>query len=328
MVNDGKKEAEQVISNAYELKPDFSGLKTRWDEMLSKFFLDKNTLNPIFTTQVSCPFCSASEIDSSFNLNGFWHKSCKNCKTLYVSPRLNNACIEELYKDEYYSEMYTRSMLPVFERRKLLIGNSKFNQTVKWWGGEGVGRVLDIGAGIGEVTDVFRENGWKSHAIEMNKVAIEWLNTRGHKEVFHGMLSDYRTKNSFDIIMAWGVVEHVLDPDIFLKRVFDLLKPGGIFVSEVPHGECLLVDVVKKTGLDPKRILMGEQHIVLYSTQAYISLHERNGFKKVHLQSNGLDFSTIKNEVNILADDLISSAIQDSIDHRMYGDLLRGFWRR
>ncbi|AXX16225.1 hypothetical protein IQA49_06425 [Leptospira borgpetersenii serovar Ballum] len=92
--------------------------------------------------------------------------------------------------------------------------------------------------------------------------------------------------------MAWGVVEHVLDSDVFLKRVVGLLVPGGLFVSEVPHAQSLLIDISRKTGLDPKRILMGEQHIVLYSTEAYKSLHERNGFKKIHLQTNGLDMDT------------------------------------
>ena len=317
-----------VINNAYDLKPDFSGLKIKWDEMLSKYYLEKDVLDPTYTSHVNCPFCSSYEVDSSFNLNGFWHRSCTNCKTLYVSPRLNNKCIEELYSDDYYSEMYTRSMLPVFEKRKSLIGNSKFNQTIKHWGELSSGRVLDIGAGIGEVTDVFRDNGWKSHAIEMNKVAINWLKTRDHEEVFHGTLDEYKSRQSFDIIMAWGVLEHVLDPKGFLQRVYDLLKPGGLFVSEVPHGACLLVDVVKKTGIDPKRILMGEQHIVLYSTKAYISLHEGCGFNKVHLQTNGLDFSTLKKEAAISVDESISNAIQQAIDDRMYGDLLRGFWRK
>ena len=70
---------------------------------------------------------------------------------------MNDECIEELYSDDYYSEMYTRSMLPVFEKRKQLIGRRKFNQTISYWGGGKTGHVLDIGAGIGEVTDVFRE---------------------------------------------------------------------------------------------------------------------------------------------------------------------------
>jgi len=187
---------------------------------------------------------------------------------------------------------------------------------------------LDIGSGIGEVTDVFREEGWLSHAVEMNSVAIDWLNGRNHEEVFHGTLDAYETDLKFDIIMAWGVVEHVLDPNGFLQQVKNLLLPQGVFVSEVPHGECFLIDMSRKTGVDPKRILMGEQHIVLYSTQAYIDLHERNGFELIHLQTNGLDISTTFKELGLNIEDDLLSSMQECIDEKLYGDLLRGFWRK
>ncbi|TQE84045.1 bifunctional 2-polyprenyl-6-hydroxyphenol methylase/3-demethylubiquinol 3-O-methyltransferase UbiG [Leptospira noguchii] len=316
------------ILRSAEIKPDFDGLKNKWEEMLSKYYLDSRTLNSKYTLETNCPFCDSKKVDQSFNLNGFHHNICVECKTLYVSPRLSNVYIEELYNDEYYSEMYTRSMLPIFEKRKQLIGRRKYIQTINHYGDKPKGNVLDIGAGIGEVTDVFREEGWESYAIEMNKVAVSWLQTRKHKEVFHGPLEEYKTSQKFDIVMAWGVVEHVLDPNTFLKRVYELLNPGGLFVSEVPHGQSLLVDVSRKTGMDPKRILMGEQHIVLYSTDAYKSLHERNGFKKIHIQTNGLDVDTIFRVNNITISDEILASMQESIDEKLYGDLLRGFWRK
>jgi SAM-dependent methyltransferase len=316
------------IVRAASIKPNFEALKSKWDEMLGKYFISDGVLNPSYTIETPCPHCDSWDVERSFNLNGFWHRSCKNCQTLYVSPRLADKCIEELYSDDYYSEMYTRSMIPVFEKRKELIGRKKYAQAVELWGGEITGRVLDIGAGIGEVTDVFRESGWLSHAIEMNSVAVDWLEQRGHEQVFHGPLEQFETPYQYDIIMAWGVVEHVLDPDAFIARVFKLLAPGGMFVSEVPHGQCLLVDMIQKTGVDPKRILMGEQHIVLYSTQAYVELHERNGLKNIHLQTNGLDFDTIFRESNVDIADEILAPLQKSIDDKMYGDLLRGYWRK
>ncbi len=318
----------EKILRADEVKPNFEGLKSRWKEMLSKYYLDTKALNPEYTLEVSCPFCASKKIEQSFDLNGFGHKTCSECQTLYVSPRLSDACIKELYSDDYYSEMFTRSMLPVFEKRKQLIGRRKFSQTVSHWGGKGPGRVLDIGAGIGEVTDVFREEGWNTHAVEMNTVAVEWLRERGHVEVFHGALENFLTPHKYEIIMAWGVVEHVIDPDAFLRRVHELLVPGGIFVSEVPHGQSLLVDMTRKTGMDPQRILMGEQHIVLFSTQAYVMLHERNGLENIHLQTNGLDVDTIFKQSEVNIPDNILAAMQESIDGKMYGDLLRGFWRR
>lgn len=128
--------------------------------------------------------------------------------------------------------------------------------------------------------------------------------------------------------MAWGVVEHVLDPDGFLQQAHACLESGGLFVSEVPHGECFLIDMTRKTGQDPKRILMGEQHIVLYSTQAYIDLHKRSSFELIHLQTNGLDVSTTLKELNINIDLQVITAMQDRIDKNGYGDLLRGLWRK
>ncbi len=316
------------VLKADEVKSDFKALKKKWQEMLGKYYIDPKTLNSEFTLIIPCPHCRSENIDYSFDLNGFFHNACAECKTIYVSPRLNDICIKELYSDDYYNEMYTRSMLPVFEKRKKLIGQSKFYQATSLYNVDKKGRVLDIGAGIGEVIDVFRENGWCSHAIELNMVAADWLKKRGYDEVFLGSLDDYVTDYKFDIIMAWGVVEHVVNPDFFLKKVHKLLAPNSLFVSEVPHGQCLLVDIVRKTGMDPKRILMGEQHIVLYSTQAYVELHERNGFQQVHLQTNGLDCDTIYKENGINVPDKILEAMQVCIDERMYGDLLRGFWRR
>ena len=316
------------ILRADEIKADFEALKIRWDQMLSKYFLNPETIDEKYTIEIPCPHCDSSMIDESFLLNGFWHKTCSKCKTLYVSPRLNDACIEELYSDDYYSGFYAKSMLPLFETRKEKIGRRKFAQSVLHWGGDKPGRVLDIGAGIGEVTDVFHEQGWLSHATEMNSVAADWLNQRGFEEVFHGPLDTYVTDNKFDVAMAWGVVEHVIDPDAFLQQVFELLKPGGLFVSEVPHGQSLLIDYSRKTGMDPKRILMGEQHIVLYSTDAYVALHERNGFKKVHLQTNGLDVSTIFKECGENISDDVLAPFQACVDEKNYGDVLRGFWRK
>lgn len=318
---------EQLI-RADDIKPDFEGLKLKWGELLEKYFLSTNLLNPRFTIDVPCPFCRSTKFEQTFCLNGFFHRTCEECKTLYVSPRLSDACVEELYSDAYYNEMYARSMLPVFEKRKALIGHRKYQQTVTHWAAQEPGRVLDIGAGIGEVIDVFRDKGWTTHAIEMNPVAVDWLNTRNHAEVFHGPIDAWSTSHQFDIVMAWGVLEHVVDPAAFLNRVHNLLVPGGLFVSEVPHGQCLLVDLTRKTGMDPKRILMGEQHIVLYSTRAYVQLHERHGFHKVHVQTNGLDVDTIFKESNVSASPQIIATMQECIDDRLYGDLLRGFWRR
>ena len=118
------------VLKADEVKSDFFALKKKWQEMLGKYYMDSKTLNPEFTLTIHCPHCHSENIDYSFDLNGFFHNACAECNTIYVSPRLNDICIKKLYSDNYYNEMYIRSMLPVFEKRKKLIGQRKFHQTV------------------------------------------------------------------------------------------------------------------------------------------------------------------------------------------------------
>ena len=86
----------QNVIRADEIKPDFEGLKNKWEEMLQKYYIDAKTLDPKSTLDIPCPHCGSEHTDNEFFLNGFCHKTCTKCKTLYVSLRLNDECIEEL----------------------------------------------------------------------------------------------------------------------------------------------------------------------------------------------------------------------------------------
>ena len=314
------------VIRADQVKFNFDELKDTWSSMLGKYFDHEGRLLRSASIETSCPHCSEIETKKPFTLNGFRHVVCCGCETLYVSPRLNDQCIDELYSDEFYSAQYTKAMLPAFEIRKKIIGQNKYDQLLEM--GANKGSVLDIGSGIGEVSEVFKDNSWDTHVIEMSPAAIDWLKTRNHKEVFHGSLNNYETTKCFDVIMAWGVVEHVVDPKEFLNKVYSLLKPNGIFVSEVPHGNSLLVDYCRNNDADPKRILMGEQHIKLYSIEAYKDLHASVGLTEVHVQTNGLDIDTILNISNEKLPDSLVAGLQKCIDRKNYGDLLRGFWKK
>lgn len=316
---------EKKIINAEDVKPNFQNVKKIWAKMLNGYYDSHGALLPEYIEEVNCPHCKNNSFEKEFILNGFRHVKCNSCSSVYVTPRLRSVYIDKLYCDAYYSEMYTKSMLPVFEKRKELIGRPKYKQVVQYAVSKGT--VLDIGCGIGEVIDVFKDHHWECEVIELNPAAIEWLEKRDIA-VTNTHFDDYSIDKKFDIIMAWNVIEHVLNPKKFLKKAYDLLKPGGVFVSEVPHGNSMVVDYCRNTGRDPQRILQGEQHIMLYSIKAYTELHENAGFHNLHVQTNGLDFSTIMNINGIELASEITSSIQTLIDSKDYGDLLRGFWRK
>ena len=155
---------ENRITSPEQVKPNFIKVKEHWKNLLSKYYTSDGKLNSNYIIDVDCPHCASKKRAKSFELNAFHHHVCVDCECVYVSPRLNNDALDELYADEYYSEMYNKSMIPFFDKRKELIGQSKYSQVIDSI--ESIRqnklkplRVLDIGAGIGEVISVFNDNG-------------------------------------------------------------------------------------------------------------------------------------------------------------------------
>ena len=46
---------------------------------------------------------------------------------------------------------------------------------------------------------------------------------------------DWNLKDKFDVVVAAEVVEHLYYPDVVLKKVANVLKPGGLFIGSVPN---------------------------------------------------------------------------------------------
>ena len=165
--------------------------------------------------------------------------------------------VDLLYSDEYYSELYINSMIPAFDERKKLIGQRKFNQVLEY--SHNRGSVLDIGCGVGEVIDVFKDNNWDCHAIEFNPGAVAWLNKKGIN-VSNIHFNEYNSGMQFDVIMAnppysvkkWDQVKFSDDPFgrniwgtppkgcadyAFQQHIIKSLKPdNGRSVTLWPHG--------------------------------------------------------------------------------------------
>jgi 2-polyprenyl-3-methyl-5-hydroxy-6-metoxy-1,4-benzoquinol methylase len=98
-------------------------------------------------------------------------------------------------------------------------------------------RVLDVGCSSGYLARRLVERGSTVVGLEADERAAEEA-----REVCEEVLvGDVETielpfaEASFDVVLCGDVLEHLRDPEAFLKRVRPLLKPGGRLVLTTPN---------------------------------------------------------------------------------------------
>ena len=94
------------------------------------------------------------------------------------------------------------------------------------------GRILDIGAGVGDFLSVCKSDGWQTIGIEPSDKAKAIAINKGVSFVEN--LSELES-NSFDVITMWHVLEHVPDLENQIKELKRLIKPTGTVIIAVPN---------------------------------------------------------------------------------------------
>lgn len=94
------------------------------------------------------------------------------------------------------------------------------------------GRILDIGAGVGDFLSVCKNDGWQTIGIEPSDKAKTIAKSKGVSFVEH--LSELED-HTFDIITMWHVLEHVPDLENQIKELKRLIKPNGTVIIAVPN---------------------------------------------------------------------------------------------
>jgi len=98
------------------------------------------------------------------------------------------------------------------------------------------GRALDIGAAGGGNTRVLRERGWDVVATDYDENAVEIARSRG-LDAIHADARDLPLpSSSFDLVVAFEILEHIQEDDQAAAELFRVLRPGGSALISVPSG--------------------------------------------------------------------------------------------
>lgn len=156
---------------------------------------------------------------------------------MYLNPRPAAAVISSFYPENYQNYRPAvedeRFWIMRLARRSNLARRRKI---VESFSGLHTGCILDVGCSTGLFLHEMALAGWEASGVEPAGPAAAYARRRFGLDVFQGMLlqSPY-PPGTFDVITFWDVLEHTFSPAEELRRVAELLKPGGWVAINIPN---------------------------------------------------------------------------------------------
>lgn len=151
--------------------------------------------------------------------------------------------------------------------------------------------LLDYGCGTGTIDIEIAEDVKEILGIDTSPKMIFYAERKASEHQIYNIhyeqaaIFDERlTAGSFDVITAANILHLVLHPEAVMKRVHELLKPGGLFISTTPCMRQvwylnLILQFAVKIGLVPKvkafkhpeieKMIAGGSFQIMESVSAY-----------------------------------------------------------
>ena len=141
-------------------------------------------------------------------------------------------------KSKEFWDRASKSYDKTEERFEYIHSKSREN-TKKYLNGSNI--VLDYGCGTGTTSCEIANRVKEIHAIDISSKMIEIAKRKAVASKVENInfvqtdIFDKRyKKESFDVILAFNMLHTVIDPQVVMRRIYELLKPEGLFISVTP----------------------------------------------------------------------------------------------
>ncbi len=164
---------------------------------------------------------------------------CTACGYIFTKQIPDDKEYEELYNNFHQIETFSVSNLKILD-------NAKFNQKINSYKqiidsikknsrSTDYSNIFEIGCYLGGFLGYARNLGYTTYSCEVNPHYVDYVNSKGHICYLGDISQLDLKKHFFDIIVLQEVFEHVTKPVDLLISVFEMLRPEGLIIIEIPN---------------------------------------------------------------------------------------------
>lgn len=217
-----------------------------------------------------CRACNAAVDPANYRgeKNGYKLLGCTSCGSLTVDPF---PTIEQLIA--YYQSYKGSRMYKPKEAKKIRRATGRIRRIKNYIK---AATFLDVGCNCGFTVKAALNEGLAGRGIDIDADAVQYANEAYGQHFTAIAVEDYAAQgHKSDIVYTSEVIEHVPNPDSFVKAIADILPKDGILYLTTPQGnhwsypkDMSKVDIVQPPS-----------HITYFSKKGIEILLEKHGLK-------------------------------------------------
>jgi SAM-dependent methyltransferase len=158
-----------------------------------------------------------------------------------MNPQPDAGAVARRYREEHgvdYLSYEIANEGPFLRLQELALQDADFYELEEELRGRSAGppTVLDIGCATGALLEKLRDRGWTARGVEIGSPSAAYAReTRGLDVSTLPLEENHFPGNTFDLVLASHLIEHLNDPAAFVREVRRVLVPGGVFLVTTPN---------------------------------------------------------------------------------------------
>jgi len=192
------------------------------------------------TSKDSCPICDKTQLKLLVELRDTDHvcnelfkvMECEACGLALSSPLLTHSELGPFYENAYYAKTQGGLISKIFDRVEERFYQARIKHVLKYIQ---TGKLLDIGCGHGRFVLTAERKGFQAEGLEFSESGQSLSEDRKLKIHKGDLLEMTLEEETYDIITCWHSFEHFPQPKLYLNKMKQLLKPGGLLLIAVPN---------------------------------------------------------------------------------------------
>lgn len=247
----------------------------------------KYLIKPEILKDYDCPACQTRKDKISFSKFGLNYCECKNCGTVYISPRPTDEAIDCFFKNSSASAYWKKTLSKNTEfKRKEKIIRPRIQwivDTVQEYLSEAKS-YIDINTNNALFIDEIATVETFEEKVIINPRVDGVDNYRDKVKIIEGPVNHAAAENTSDVISLFEVIDRTSDVDSLLNSVNRMLKPGGLcFLTTLSiSGFDLQILREKSNSIFPP------DRINVLSLEGIELLFKKHGFECIELSTPGL----------------------------------------